>query len=118
MKIYSNPNFPRFRPEHAAQRERIDTATFLAELQERNAKSLEYLRAHGLRGTKDGPPKPNTERERSASYRHTHQATGRTLKGGTHNHRFSGLTGPPIEVPGGHVHAIQGTTEFGRKRSE
>jgi len=112
MKIYSNPNFPRIRPEQAARRDQIDTLTFVSELQARNAKALEQLCAQGLRRAPCGRAKAVAPRTQ-----HKHQVTGRVLTGDAHNHRFSGLTGPPIKIPGGHVHAIQGTTELGRKRN-
>ena len=84
MKIYSNPNFPRKRPSFAApttlssRRERIDTLTFVSELEARNNRALEQ-------GGRSGMIAP-TERVREAQH----------------------LTGPPIKIPGGgHVHAIE-----------
>ena len=118
MKIYSNPNFPRAQPKPKDRQDRIDTLAFVSALQERNAKALAQLQAQGLRRTEDRRAKPPVSAQQRAPNHHTHQITGRTLKNGMHNHRFSGLTGPPIEVPGGHVHAISGTTELGQKVNE
>ncbi|MCL2563990.1 MAG: YmaF family protein [Oscillospiraceae bacterium] len=124
MKIYSNPNFPRGRTgiavpqELSARRERVDTLAFVSELQERNALALEQLRARGLRENQSGRPKA-APAARSARGNHAHQSPpqSRTRQSGPHSHRISGLTGPPIEVPGGHVHTISGTTELGRRNS-
>ena len=116
MRIYSNPNFPSARPERAAprerppRRERIDTPTFLSELQARNAKALEALSDK----RPQEPRKHAFDRTKPAPIPHTVQ-TGRGRKSNALSHRFSGFTGPPIEVPGGHVHEIHGSIEFGRR---
>ena len=95
MNIYSNSQFPRKRSELVSsapttRRERFDTLSYVAELEARNAKALQEL-----------------SKKRSTDVAHTQQTAGRRKKKGD-NRRFSGHTGPPIETPGGHVHAIEG----------
>ncbi len=47
---------------------------------------------------------------------HTHEFEGSTklaeLQEDPHNHRFAGVTGPEIEVPGGHIHKVFTRTDF------
>ena len=51
MKIYPNPNFPRYRPSASAPhklplpRKSFNTLTFVTELQARNSRALEHLRS-------------------------------------------------------------------------
>lgn len=48
--------------------------------------------------------------------KHNHEFVGSTmlaeLEEDPHNHRFAGVSGPEIEVEGGHVHLIKTTTDF------
>ena len=84
MKIYPNPNFPRKRPTFAAsralppRRERIDTLTFVSELEARNARALEQGALSAPRALIDKPVANGTWR-----------------------------TGPPIKTPDGHIHVVE-----------
>lgn len=57
--------------------------------------------------------RPNTKSE---FHRHDHEFLGSTrlaeLEEDPHNHRFAGVSGPAIKVPGGHVHVVQSRTDF------
>ena len=93
MKIHSNPNFPRVQPERAVphnlpiRRERVsDTLKFVSELQARNTRALKEFRGFAPQERLSAVTKIERERPRE---RHSTR-----------------LTGPPIEVPGGHVHSI------------
>jgi len=95
MKIHVNPNFPLLpgpvsetRPPEGL----TDTLQFIQDLESRNALALTRLK-DGLR-----PKEPASK--------HHIQATGSQTR------RFSGVTGPPIDAPGGHVHLIEGTIAF------
>ncbi|MCL2568559.1 MAG: hypothetical protein FWE12_03870 [Oscillospiraceae bacterium] len=105
MKIYPNPSFPHARPERPTSRsrstrcQRIDTIAFVTELQTRNTKALEQNQILRPRAEK-------TQKSRAK----LHQRD-------TADHCFSAVTGPPIEVPGGHVHALPSTPSR-RKRNE
>lgn len=47
---------------------------------------------------------------------HVHEFLGSTrlaeLEDDPHNHRFAGVSGPEIKVPGGHVHRVEARTDF------
>ena len=53
---------------------------------------------------------------KSEFYKHDHEFLGSTklaeLEEDPHNHRFAGVSGPAIKVPGGHVHVVQSRTDF------
>ena len=98
MKIYPNPNFTRTRQALPTplglpvRRERVtDTMRFVTQLQARNTRALETpLRLREVVATPQADISLLTERERPRE-RERHSTR---------------LTGPPIEVPGGHVHSI------------
>lgn len=52
----------------------------------------------------------------SAFHKHDHEFLGSTrlaeLEEDPHNHRFAGVSGPEIKVPGGHVHEVKARTDF------
>jgi hypothetical protein len=47
---------------------------------------------------------------------HDHEFLGSTrlaeLEDDPHNHRFAGVSGPEIKVPGGHIHMVSSRTDF------
>lgn len=47
---------------------------------------------------------------------HVHEVQGSTrlaeLNEDPHNHRFAGMTGEVIEIPGSHIHKFETTTDF------
>jgi len=116
MKIYTNPNFPRVpretrdRPMH--NRQCRDTTQFLDELSTRNAAALRRL--DNLRPDRPGSRSTSVSHAHRFDDIHTRPARGHS----PHCHRFSGITGTAIDVPGGHVHFLHGQTGFSRKRSE
>ncbi|MCL2843475.1 MAG: hypothetical protein FWE28_08460 [Oscillospiraceae bacterium] len=91
MKIHTNPHFPLSGPaaENLSPGGDTDTFQFIRSLEARNTLALARLR--------DGfqPREP-------AVKHHIHQMSGSQVR------RFSGVTGPPIDVPGGHVHLVEG----------
>lgn len=93
MKIHTNPNFPLPGPTPAAPvSEPSDTRQLIEALEARNALALARLKEGALSN------KPVTKH-------HVHPVSNAQTR------RFSGVTGPPIDAPGGHVHLIEGDIE-------
>ena len=116
MKIYTNPNFPRppraERAYSAVERHTRGTAQLLDDLSARNKRALDDLQTQRVDRTDMPSSAP-------APHRHHVDIQARPSRGtSTHCHRFSGMTGTAITVPGGHVHFVNGQTEFSRKKSE
>jgi len=94
MKIHTNPNFPLLAPtSESPASEQSGTLRLIEALEARNTLALARLR-EGIR--------PNG----SGKKRHVHPISS------TQTQRFSGVTGPPIDAPGGHVHLIEGDIEI------
>ena len=117
MKIYSNPNFPRVprtvrEISSSNSKKRIsDVGNFLDELTTRNRKAMDGLQ--DLR--RDG----GDSQRAVEAHRHKVDATLRPARGqAVHCHRFAGMTGTAIEVPGGHVHFVSGQTKGIHKKNE
>lgn len=57
----------------------------------------------------------NIDLPETAEPMHTHEFQGSTtlaeIEVEPHNHRFAGVTGPEIDVPGGHVHSVLTRTD-------
>ena len=115
MKIYTNPNFPRppraERTHSAVERHTRGTAQFLDDLSMRNKQALDDLQTPRVDRV-DTPSAPPAHRH------HVNVQTRPSRGTSTHSHRFSGMTGTAITVPGGHVHFVSGQTEFSGKKSE
>ena len=60
--------------------------------------------------------KKYSKKNKCEFHKHDHEFLGSTklaeLKEDPHNHRFAGVSGPEIKVPGGHVHEIIAKTDF------
>jgi len=100
MKIHSNPNVPLAKPatDSVQTAGDSDTLRFIRDLEARNQRALTQLRGE-LRPIAD------------VTLPHIHHVS-------SCHRRFSVMTGPPIETPDGHVHAITGAFAFGNEVSE
>ena len=125
MKIHHNPNFSRPNIRAKDEAPLSNTHSFLSKLQADNAAELDRLAgfhtstfsAEEASFINTPPTTAETEIESPAS--HVHALSGSTrsapCRNCMHSHRFGGVTGAPIPVPGGHIHYVNGQTEQGKK---
>ena len=128
MKIHHNPGFsrPNTRAEKS-DRQDSSTRSFLSKLQADNAAELDrladfYSPSFPMEEAKErpiphSPIGAKTETQVDDLHVHTISSTTRSspCRNCMHNHRFGGVTGAPIPVPGGHIHFVNGQTESGKK---
>ena len=97
----------------------------IADFQAGNTRELEFIheiqREHESLVLGEAAAEEVTEEVRMPQNAHVHEISGKThslrCKHCNHSHRFAGVTGTAIYLPGGgHVHGIYGATEHPRKK--